>query len=349
MQITFAQTPLIKHNGDLISIFKPLNTLLCSYNSKLKVPLNPPPRTGEEVSYALLEVIVETGRIYPRWKLKLGDVSITREFKPIYEVPIPSQNKWLYKFVYDVTDVLRTGITQYREGVNLSVKYEGGEPFKVLGLTLDSIYSDADASIKYKHYTGLTYIDSGKALEVNLDETFEASSTMRVIVYATSSTRISIQSDEEALIYDVPAFALNEIATGISKPTRNIKISLDRSERSIPIVISSITVYKSDVKAPQLDLCYVNKVVKTNEVKLELEICNLGLSKPDKLIISLIRRGELLRSLHEEGRNLEPGTRIRREISLPLNTVHPGKEITIRLVWAKLSRLWVLDRNITVL
>ncbi|MEM4369685.1 MAG: hypothetical protein QXX15_02210 [Desulfurococcaceae archaeon] len=329
-----------------MSIFKPLNILLCSYNSKLKVPLNLPQK--REASYAILEILVEASRVYPSWKVKLGNVGITREFKPAFGVAISSQDRHLYKFIYDVTDILRATATQYGEGIDLTIKYEGGTPFRVLGLILDSIYSDADAETKYKHYTGLIGIEPMKSLELNLEESFEPSSTLRIIAYTASPARISILSGEEAGVHDLSALVLDEVVVKMLKATRSIKVSLERSERSSPLVISSVTIYRSEVKAPHLDLCSVNREVGLGEVKLELEICNHGYSRPDKLIISFIRRGELIRTLHEDGRELEPNARIRREVRLPLNLVQPGKEIVVRLIWTKLSRHWVIDKSITI-
>lgn len=341
------ETRLLKSTGDLVSVFKQINTLLCSHNQKIRVPLSPTTRTLSKVEFALLEVIVESSEPRSEWKLKLAGVGITREFKPAYSFMIPGLNRGLHKFVYDVTSVLGSPHVS-SEGADLILKYEGGEPFKVLGVLLDSIYTDLDASIKYKHYSGLVGLNPRESFRVDLQEAFEVGSTVRVVAYSVTPSKISISTDNgDAASFSLPAFTLDEFYVDVRESASRVNVAHEKSERPIPILISSITAYRSEVKAPRIDLCNVTQETVGSEVKLNLEICNLGESRPDRLVISIIRSGELLKTLQEDGALLEPGARIVREIRLPMpHTRHSN--ITVRLIWTKLSKRWFLDRVIRV-
>lgn len=347
MESKIIQTRLLKSAGDLVSVFKPLNTLLCSYNQKIKVPLSATPRTSGKVEFALLEILVESSEARSEWKLKLGGVGITREFKPTCSFMIPGLYRGVHKFVYDVTSVLGSPYVG-GESLDLVLKYEGGAPFKVLGVLLDSIYGDSDAYIKYKHFSGLVGLNPQESLKLDLQEVFEEGSTVRVVAYSISPSRIAISTDRgNTSSFSVAPLTLDELVTDVRESISRVSVILERSERPTPVLISSITTYRSEVKAPRIELCNITKDVVGSEARLNLEICNLGDSRPDRLVVSIIRSGELLRTFQEDGALLEPGARINREIRLPLTTTRQ-LNLTIRLIWTKLSKRWFLDRVVTI-
>ncbi|MEM4481598.1 MAG: hypothetical protein QXV04_02600, partial [Desulfurococcaceae archaeon] len=80
-------------------------------------------------------------------------------------------------------------------------------------------------------------------------------------------------------------------------------------------------------------------------IKLKLSIHNRGEAQPDKLVISLLKHGDLLYTSKETKAKMAPGDTFETEIELPADRGLSG-DLCIRLIWMKLTRRWIHDKVI---
>lgn len=340
----------VRCGGDLISVFKPLNIMFSSYNSKARVPLSSSLENQESIKQVLLEILVEAGSVFPEWKVKLNEVTLAREFKPAYLASYPYQkNRGIYKFVYNVTDVVKSCSSFKQEGVYMVVKYEGGESFRVLGVLMDILLEDKSASIRYEHYTGLVQLNLGEAITLDFEEPLEPGSEVRLISYSPASSTISMNAISSRKAYEPLVQVLDEHTIVLEEHTKSITLALEKSERSMPVFISSVTAYRSIVEKPELDISDVKGRVEGSELKLQVSICNKSHVKPDKVIVSVIRRGQVVGMFQEHGGKLESGVCITREVSIPVGVLKSGEQdLVIRLIWSKLSKRWFINKVVNL-
>ncbi|MEM4516766.1 MAG: hypothetical protein QW816_00315 [Desulfurococcaceae archaeon] len=331
----------INKDGDILSVFKPLRETLSSHYSKSVIPLNLFNRKNRRIAYGILEVIVESKGTPSEWKLKLDNINITRQFKPTYSMFVESENKNMYKFVYDITSILNTSDIVSKEWINLFIKYEGGDSFTVRAILLDAIYEDSDAKTLYEHGTGLVLIESGKTYKYPVKSKCSAQSIARIISYATKKTKVELRAGSRKASADLHQDSFDEYVLLLNETPEYIEI-INTSDpgRELPIVISSITVYENIVKQPVLEVCGIEYSREPKALKLFLDICNKGDASPDKLIISILRKGNLVSTIQDSELKLQPGQSTRRSIELP---VHQVDELQVRLIWFKLTKRWLRD------
>lgn len=331
-------------NGDILSIFKPTRDTLGSHYSKSIIPLNLFNRKNRRIAYALLEIIVESRGMPSEWKLKLDNINITRQFKPTYAISLEGENKNIYKFVYDVTSVLNTSDILSKEWINLLVKYEGGDVFTVRAILLDAVYEDADAQTIYEHGTGLTLIESGKTYRYPVRTRSNTHLTTRIVTYTTRKVNMELRAGScKTNVYTHPDNFEEYLVLSDTKPEYVEIVNLSDPSKGNPILISSITIYENNVKHPVLEVCGVDYSKGSNSLKLSLDICNKGEVNPDKLIVSLLRKGNLITMIQDSELILSPGQSIRKQIELPLKDID---ELQVRLIWFKLTKRWFKDEII---
>ncbi|MEM2025377.1 MAG: hypothetical protein QXW94_03720 [Desulfurococcaceae archaeon] len=331
--------------GDLLALFKPLDETLSNYNSKINIPLNLLNRASRKASYALLEVLVESRKPYSEWKLKLNGIGITRLFKPTYTLTDVEKDRGLYKFVYDITSILNIPESLNREWINLAIKYEGGDPFTIKAILLDVIYEDQDALTDYKHLTGLLMLKQGESVRFKLDPSGKALSA-RIITYAPKPTEIKVATNSYSTRHQVPQRRFEELAVTLGEKEEFIEVSpIGLEGGDSYLVLSGLTLYNSTVKQPLLELSSVNYVVEGKRLKLKLSIHNRGEARPDKLVISLLKHGDLLYTSKETKAKMVPGDTFETEIELPADRGLSG-DLCIRLIWMKLTRRWIYDKVI---
>lgn len=331
-------------NGDILSIFKPLRENLSSHYSKFVVPLNLFNRRNRRIDYALLEVIVESKGLPSEWKLKIDGINITRQFKPTFSMFIESENKNVYKFIYDITSVLNTSDVISKEWINLLVKYEGGDPFTTRAILLDAIYEDSDARTLYEHGTGLLLVESGKTYKYPVKGKGGSQSIARVVSYATKKVNMEFKAGSFRASMDLSQDNFDEHVLLLNEAPEYIEIANTSDPgKEMPVLISSITVYENTVKQPVLEICGIEYSKEPKALKIFLDICNKGDTSPDKLIISVLRKGNLVSSMQDSELKIQPGQSARRSIELP---VHQADELQVRLIWFKLTKRWFRDEVI---
>lgn len=329
-------------NGDLLAVFKPVEEILSSSKSKIAIPINLFNRRGKRVSYAILELLVESKRVSPEWRLKLDNISITRQFKPAYSLTISNGEQGVHKFVYDITGILNAHEIRDKEWINVFIRYEGGNPFAVKYVLLDAIYDDQDAHTAYRHLTGLMLLESGEKFKLTTERFYGKSAFLRLITYTPKQAEIRITTNNYKSAIQAPQKHVEEYTLTLNESTEFVEIGLS-SEKASPAIISSTTIYLSTVKEPLLELCNINYSLDNDKSKLKLLICNKGESSPDKLVISVMRKGDVLCSLQDFQVNIPPGGTIERVIEVPGRQLD---EVNVRLVWFKLTRRWLKDELI---
>lgn len=332
----------ISASGDLLALFKPIDGTLSSSNCKISVPVNLFNRGGRKVAYALLELIVEAKKALPEWRLKLDSISITRQFKPTYIMTIDGGERGIFKFVYDVTSILNVQDIASKEWINITVKYEGGEPFTVKSVLLDALYEDREAYSTYSHSTGLMLLESGDKTEFAVNGLNDKPIVLRLIAYAPRRSTLDVSTGYHKFTVPLQQGHVEEYTVVLNEGVKSIEVVANNKEDA-PIVLSSITAYKSVVKQPLLELCHVDYSPSTKKPKLKLSICNKGESSPDAVIISLLRKGNLLYTVQERKVHIPPGHVWEKLLELPVGQLD---ELNVRLVWFKLTRRWVRDEVI---
>lgn len=333
------------YHGDVLALFRPLEETLSSNRSRVSIPINLFNRGGRRLDLALLEIIVESQSPTSEWKLKLEDVSITRLFKPTFSFELADKRLYLYKFIYDITSIMNTNEMISREWVNLNIKYEGGSPFTIKGLLLDAIYSDHDALSYYEHLTGFRPIDPGESITYDVGGDQSGEYALRVILYPLAKTTVDLQAGETKLSSNVAPGRLEEYNINV-----NGKVSLDlrawNSSMKPSILLSSISLSKSIVKQPVLEIreFSAEKVDKTR--RLKLTICNKGESRPDRVILTIIKGGATFQTTQDPGSDLHPGSCVDKYIDVA--DMDSYKEPKIRLVWFKLTKRWLKDYTFPV-
>lgn len=325
--------------GDLLSVFQPIGGVLSHYNTKLAVPMNLFNRRSRKVKHAVLELLVESRRAVPEWKLKLDNVNITRQFKPTHFLAAGEGGRGLYKFVYDVTSILNAHEVLSKEWVNVSVKYEGGEPFTVRYLLLDAIYEDQDTYISYRHSTGLLLLESGERYSFPLEEFSSRAVDSRLVIYTPKQAEIKISTDKYNFVARLPQGGVEDYTLAFNEGAKFIEVELSATRHSYAI-LSSITAYRCLMREPKLELCSVDYTFSGNRLVLKLRICNKGESSPDKVIVSVLRKGNVLCSFQVPRADVPPGGFVEHVVDLPGSQLD---EINVRLIWLKSTKRWLRD------
>jgi len=328
------------------TLWKSLNELLGSHNSKTTITLNLHNRRARSISHGVLEVLVETASTHIDWKLKLNGVNITREFKPLYVIEFPELNKYLCKFVYDITGLLNTDEAISREWANLTIKHEGGDSFSLKGLLLNAIYDDPEATSIYSHVTGLLLLEQGEEYTYNLEQFLNSGSLhAKLVLYTPRAGRAKISTESGTEIITLPHSQVEEHVIISSSPVKYIKITPELNEKTPNyIVISSITVYNTQLKTPHLDIESIETSRQESNIRIKLRIVNRGESRPDRVVMSVFNRGVLLGMYKSSGSKYEPGVVVEEEFAV---SVPPEiSELTLRLAWSKLTKTMFVDKKL---
>ena len=337
----------INTQGNLYTVFKPVNQVLSSYNSKINIPFNLPNRTNIRVNYGLLEVLVNVNRPSTEWKLKLNNISLTRQFKPTHQLVDSEIGMGLYKFVYDVTSILNTSEALNKEWVNLVVKYEGGEPFNIKAVLMDVIYDDVDAYTYYEHMTGFLLLKENQSIRISTGKKLDKSVT-RLIMYSPKPSYIVVSTGKNILRHRIESIDEYSEYSFTLDNTDYLEIMPVETETKNPyVVISSISLYNSNLKQPILEISDFKYRIEGNKIRLKLSILNKGESSPNKLIITILQQGVPVCILQEPKLHLPPGSVLEKEVDLPAPRKTPF-EYQVRLVWSKLASRWVRDEIVKI-
>ncbi|MEM1628214.1 MAG: hypothetical protein QW551_02895 [Desulfurococcaceae archaeon] len=342
------QLEAVDLSGDLINLFKPVETLLHNYNSRIGISLNLVNRNKRLIKNAIIEIILESMSERLEWKLRVNGIGVTKEFKP--HISLKLGNRWLHKFIFDISSLLNVQHALSREWFNVNIKYEGGDPFSVKALVFNAIYEDGDASTSIKHLTGLLRLNLGENIEVHIPDYIRSDIyDMRMILEIPRDGRIKlIVGDNETEILS-NSHGFDEYVYTVNRAHTENKIRLvyqnSRSPREIPMVVSSIMMFRTRIKQPRLEIRDLEIVRKENDIWLRLYIVNTGSSIPDRVIYSVFHRGQVICSFRENI-PIKPGEELVKEIYVKGNI---RDDITVRVIWSKLTRIWTTERSVKIL
>lgn len=331
----------VNERGDILPVFKTVNEVLSSSNTRITIPVNLGCRMNRRVAYGLLEVIVEARGESIDWKLKLEDINITRQFKPTAQINLGGNHSTLYKFSYDVTSILNTPNVLSKEWINLGVKHEGGSPFKIKTILLDIVYEDNDAQTEYVNYSGFLILEEGEVCNQQLKLKQRENVSSRIIVYSPRKTSFKIQAGSKQETINIELGDFEEIYLPIQEGLETISIINTGGAANAPLLLSNIIVYSNTVKEPVLEVEEVTHRKTSSGVRLGVSIVNKGESKPDKVIITVLRNGNPVSTIMEQNPELKPGSKLIKEIEIPPSV--QGEELLVRVIWLKMARRWIKD------
>lgn len=333
-------------NGDLYTVFKPLDLQLHGYHSKDNIVLNIPNRMSRRIEFGLLEVVTESSSESVDWRLKLNGISVTKEFKPHYMVRY--KDRLISKFVYDVTSLLNTEESMRREWVNLTVKHEGGSPVKLRKIQLVTLYEDTDASTSLKYWTGLLVLYPGESYPLakckNIGghgiriSSYIPQKTSRLIMLINGMRHELMSPHTEGF----EEYIINNINTSLGDG----EIALANEGEGGAVIASSIILYSIRMPIPVIEVEDINASRVGGQPKIIVSLMNKGESSPDFIVFTVLHKGSMLTSM-KINKPLKPGERSISELVIP-SMVKTGETVTLRIVWSKLSRTWFTEKQILV-
>lgn len=333
------------YNGDILSIFRPMQETLSSNRPRVSIPINLFNRAGRKVNFALLELVVETTTPTTEWKLKLEDISISRLFKPSYSIELAERRLSLHKFIYDVTSILNTSEILSKEWINLNIKYEGGSPFTIKGLLLDAIYYDSDALSFYEHSTGFKPLGPGDSTIRKVRGDRGEEYILRLVIYPLVKTTIDLSINDKRHSGQLIPGHLEEYIFNTSGDS-SIELRVPEGSQRPSLLVSSITISRTVLKQPIIELKEIKAERMNKTQKLRMLICNNGESIPDKIILTIMQGGMIIQTSQEPGSKLTPGSCVEKIIELV--KLEDLGELKIRLIWLKLTRRWLRDYTVTL-
>ncbi len=315
--------------------------------SRETIPLDLVPPPNAELEYSLLEIGVLTPHTSVEWRVKVNGINVTKEFKPLSTSKIG--DKLFAKLVYDITSILKTPESLKRKRVNVTFKREGGEPLTIEHIGIIALFSSGEAKSLVKYYSGASSIEPGEKTSLDLGLSGEA--LLRTALYMPSRSAVVellVSGKNFAEITNIQGMS-EEIhrLTGFNEVDRIEYHHVDTGEKYSPkeIGLSNLLVYRVEYAKPELvleELKIPSEV--EGEVRAKLRISNRGLSKPDKALIVVMSRGEVLVSKGLEP--IEPGHETEAEVVIKQP---PGEyQLVFRIIWRKLSQTWYREERVNV-
>jgi len=309
-----------------------------------KMYIDAPLPEGENIGRALLEIAVSSYQdpYGLRWKLWFDGFTVTRELKP--HLVTNTRDQYFAKVVFDVTPIIKS-----QPKHTVSVFYEGGEPITIdhVGLLLVYPTDEVKSSISYLSGVGLLKPGEEIDVKVELEKIGGAGTFILTSIIPSPMAKLSIRLNEEDLgsltgITGVEEYIKGDLnLLGINKVTI---LHEKTSTRYYPseVKISSLILYESICKLPKIVLKELS--VAEDRKSVTLKICNEGASEPNKILVLLIDRGNILgREIIKE---LAPGgeTIVEMKLKKPITSNEP----ILRIVWNKLSRMKIIDKKLNL-
>ncbi len=307
-----------------------------------KAYIDTPLPEGKDIHKALLEVAI-TSPQNPyglRWKLWFNGFTVTRELKP--HLVVNTKEQYFAKVVFDVTP-----ITKSQSKHTVSVFYEGGEPITIdhVGLLILYPTDEVKSSLSYLSGAGLLQPGEELKIEVKLERIYGTGTFILTSIMPSPMAKLCIKVNEENI------GSLSGI-TGVEEYIKGNINLLDVNNVTLMHEKTGTKYYPSEIKISSIILCEtickLPKIVVKNielhedEGLLKLKIANEGSSKPDKVLILLIDRGNILG--REIIREIKPGSVI--DVEVKLRKRIASQTPTLRIVWNKLSRMKVIDQKL---
>lgn len=300
---------------------------------------------SDELELAYLEIGVLTTTTNIEWRVKVNGINITREFKPITYSKLSS---YLFtKHVYDITSVLKTQESLKKGRVNITFRREGGQPITIEQLSIIALINTSEAQSILKYYTGSIGLEPGEEIVINTDFK-QPGSLIRTINYIPSRLAellISIDDKKTYRLSNTQGMSDDVLPTNDLHEINSIKFKhIESSEKYLPreVCLSNILIHSSYYLKPDLYIEEIDIPSKaTGSLRAKVRIVNKGLSKPDKVLLIVLSRGEVVFS--KNIKPIEPSSETTEEIVI---NQPPGEHVLVfRVVWRKIARTWFTEEK----
>lgn len=308
--------------------------------SRETIPIDLPKPLGEDLESAILEVAVTSPSNRIDWRIRVNGINVFKEFKPFSTIKLGSF--FFTKHVYDVTWLLKTPESIGRRCVNVTFRREGGEPFVVKQVSLGLVFSSKDSYSEVEYYTGSLALEPGE--KTIIKTLSKEGSTLDSSLYMPSkqaAVKIKGLDFEETISNTLDIFNLTKKVDKATSQFEFEHVNLRETYNPKSVVISNLVIYRTVVPKPRI----IFERVEYSNGSLALRISNVGESKPDHLLLTVISRGNTL--LTKKLPLIKPGEHIEEKVSLNLP---PGEnDLVIRAVWRKICSLDQSEHRIKLL
>lgn len=330
--------------GDLYIDFKNSEVRLGgSANQKVTIPIGLPNRSFTPLQLAILDMIVESPDNKIDWKVKVNGVNVTKEFKPLFTVKTDSS---VYsKFVFDVTSILNTEESMSRNWVNLTIKHEGGTGFTVKTLLLLSIYESEDGKTSLEYRSGLARLRPGERFHIADGQT-EPYSSVRIVYGSMSKDLIpTLHIGDRVVKLNIHNdFEEYEFAREINQPVFLQVEEGVKSSKTKEIILANVISYTSTLKAPSLVGSLDSVRLEGKDLVVDLSLKNTGESAPDSVVYTILHKGQAIYT-SKDVEKINPQKVVNRRIRVKIP--EGVDEVTLRIIWRKLTKTWFLDLPIS--
>ncbi|MEM0380261.1 MAG: hypothetical protein QXX35_05845 [Desulfurococcaceae archaeon] len=338
-------------NGDVVYTYvfpsKQINGLVFERET---IPLDfPVIKEHVELDLAYLELSVLSTNTNVNWRVKVNGINVTREFKPIVYSKIG--NYLFTKHLFDITSVLKTPESMKRSRVNVTFKREGGQPIIIEQISIIALVKTIEAFSTVKYYTGCLTLEPGD--ETSLDIGFkQKDSLLRLTCFIPNKLAellVNIDDKKTYRINNAHGMIDETIQASDLFEINNIKLKyVESSEKYLPreiclsnLIVLSSTYSKPDLFIEELDVPSRAK----SSFKARIKIVNKGSSKPDKILLVVFNKGEIISS--KSIQPVEPGGEIVEE--LVINQPPGQHNLVFRIIWRKLARMWFTEEKKNVI
>ncbi len=300
-----------------------------------------------QVERALLEVGVRSLREKFLWRLKLGGVSISREFKPNSSINI--KGMYYSRAVYDVTPILRR--CRSADSIGIMIKYIDSDHIYLEHLGLLLFISSQDVSSYVSFLSGTIGFEPYSEYEVSLNYPGNSARELHLVTYMPNPhSRLHVTLNDEDVGVISGYSGTEEHVLKVSKVRRENRLKLAYASASTAASINDAVLFTVLMKntlcrEPRLVLMEVIEPQAIGERKMRLVIANEGFSKPDAALLTLIYLGTPI--YRAEVPELKPGEEALLEV--PLNLNKGAHQLVVRLVWRKATKTSFNEERITVL
>jgi len=262
-----------------------------------------------------------------RWKVLFNGITLTREFKPLLTATSFDKRRSICLFAYDVSAVI--GMS----GSSLRVIYEGSARITVEVTALISLHRYLDV----KSYLNFTLGSSAKneILLPSMPVPFKASdSVLHLVVESPETSTLSLLAESSKELSKVLGITINKginyLEIDAPLDANSLKIVSEKQIR--PLVLIGVA---SNLSKPSLE-------VKAKRVSdgIELTVVNRSTSVLDKIDVSLVKYGTILRTFNIE--NVDLGKTLKMVLK-----GHEASEAThVKIHWRAAYRQGFLNVNI---
>ena len=324
---------------------------LASKSSFFKIPLAKP--SGCKVNTGILSVSLTappTVKTPFRWRLELDGLTISREAKPQFTVPL--EDSMFYKIVFDVKPVLASkGEHTAIESHVLRASYDSAHPITIRELSLFKVYSKPRLEHSALYLTGAIALDPGDSYSVSLSTPRSLGDGDRLLVLTliipSPRINLNLRLNEELTEISGHGFKLVEIP---SIP-ENVRITIEYPKPEISIypkrvLLTNVLLVENKTPVPPLRIQADDVAVEEGKLKVKLTIANEGSESAEDVSVTL--KHAMLNLKEAKLGSLEPGEVTSVVLEAETSRIPTkAQRLTIRVSWAKdgimSSRSIVLD------